>query len=38
MFKIDILGKSQGHHYVDVSLGRNKDVLGTYLQKLRNIG
>ena len=28
MFKIDILGTSQGCHYVDITLGRNKDVLG----------
>ena len=28
MFKIDVLGTSQGRHYVDVALGRNKDALG----------
>ena len=38
MFKTGILGTSQGHRYVDVTLGRNKDVLWTSLRKLQDIG
>ena len=34
MFKIYVLGMSQGRHYVDVTLGRDKDVLGMSLRKL----
>ena len=37
MFKIDVLGTSQGRHYADVTLGRNNDVLGTSLQNLWDI-
>ena len=38
MFKIDVVGTSQGRHYPQVAFGRNKDVLGTSLPKLWDIG
>ena len=38
MFKTGIFGTSQEHHYVDVTLGRNKDVLWMSLQKLQDVG
>ena len=38
LFKIDVLGTFQERHYADVTLGCNKDVLGTALQNLWGIG